>query len=105
MKLGLTEDHYKFLLKNLVLPLEQKGATVWAFGSRARGDHHTYSDLDIMIESATDVTREISRIKEFFSKSNFPYKVDLVAFDDFAESYKEGYFKDRQKLSCLLQGA
>lgn len=101
MNLGLTSSQYDFLLRHLVSPLEQRGASLWAFGSRARGDHHSFSDVDIMVESPEDLSTAISRIEEFFSSSNFPYKIDLVEFRNFAESYKEGYFQDRKKLTAL----
>jgi len=95
MKFGLSDEEYHFIHKNVVEPLQEKGATIWCFGSRARGDHQKFSDLDLMVESSEDLSREIGAIQEQLSKSNFPYKVDLVQFREFAESYKEGYFKDR----------
>lgn len=82
-------------MKNIVLPLQARGATIWCYGSRARGDYQKYSDLDLMVESNQDLSTELSLIREFLGKSNFPYKVDLVAFAEFAESYKDGYKKDR----------
>lgn len=95
MRFGLTKSEYEFLLQNLVAPLEKSGAKIWCFGSRARGDHSPFSDIDIMVESSLDLSSQINRIIEFFSQSNFPYKVDLVQLSDFAESYMEGYQKDK----------
>lgn len=95
MKFGLTEEEYQYIRENVVEPLQEKGANIWCFGSRARGDHQDFSDLDLMVESSEDLSKEIGAIQERLSKSNFPYKVDLVQFSEFAESYKDGYFRDR----------
>ena len=64
---------------------------MFCYGSRARGDHQPYSDLDIMVESNHDLSTLISLLQEKLSNSNFPYKIDLVEYRDFADSYKEGY--------------
>lgn len=96
MKYGLTDDEYHYILKAVVEPLNQQGAKVYCYGSRARGDYKKFSDLDLMVESAQDVGKVISDIKEALVESSFPYKVDLVQLSEFAESYKQGYFKDRK---------
>lgn len=99
MKLGLTENQYEFILKTVVLPLSKRGAKVWCFGSRSRGDHQTFSDLDIMVESAIDLSGEIGAITEILIESNFPYKVDIVQEKDFAESYRINFSKDKVLLT------
>lgn len=68
MKFGLTEEEYQFILKNVVEPLQKKGASVWCYGSRSRGDHQVFSDLDLMIESSEDLSKDISAIQELLSK-------------------------------------
>ena len=100
MKFGLSASEYQFIEENVVLPLEQLGATVWCYGSRARGDQTKFSDLDIMIESDSDLSKSISIILEKLQDSNFPYKVDLVQLREFAESYKPGYEQDRINFTC-----
>lgn len=110
---GLSSDQYEYILKNVVYPLERLGAQVWCFGSRARGDFKTFSDLDLMVEfnsdpknklqgADTDISSKISQIAEKLSHSNFPYKVELVLFSQFAESYKPGYFRDRKAFSTHI---
>ncbi|MBE9540577.1 MAG: nucleotidyltransferase domain-containing protein [Proteobacteria bacterium] len=37
-------------------PLKNQGANVWIFGSRARGDHQEYSDLDLMVSADIDIS-------------------------------------------------
>jgi len=45
-----------------------------------------------------DLSQELGPLSEFLSNSLFPYKVDLVQFSQFAESYKPGYLTDRKEL-------
>ena len=96
MKFGLTPDEYDYITEHVIAPLEARGAQVFCYGSRARGDHRRFSDLDLMIEGSEDLSRLVSQLQEQLSESNFPYKVDLVEFRDFADSYKSGYLQDRR---------
>lgn len=99
MKFGLTENELDYFQRELVKPLNKLGATVWVFGSRARGDHQKYSDLDVLVESSSrDLTATLSNIREEFEEGNFPYKVDIVALSELAESYRENALKDRIKV-------
>ena len=66
-----------------------------AMGYGPGGYHQPYSDLDIMVESSLDLSTLVSFLQEQVTNSNFPYKVDLVEYRDFADSYKAGYQKDK----------
>ncbi len=94
MKFGLTPHEYNYIINSVVEPLKKEGAVVWCYGSRARGDHKEFSDLDLMIESSQKNDALIGLIIEELENSNFPYKVDLVHFSDFADSYKKSYLND-----------
>lgn len=110
MNFGLTASEYQWVLREIVLPLERLGAEVWCYGSRARGDHKDFSDLDLMVElpARPDSGREqertislkIGELQEKLSNSSFPYKADLVVSADFAESYRDGYLKDRVRFKA-----
>lgn len=95
MKLGLNEAEYTKLEEEVLKPLKAYGARIFAFGSRARGDHRAHSDIDIMVVSDEDLSRPISQIREKMEKSNFPYKVDIVSYSEFANSFKENYEIDK----------
>ena len=99
MKFGLKKEQFEFIMQEVVIPLTNSGAKVWCYGSRARGDHKQFSDLDIMVESELDLSRQISMLKEKMSNSNFPYKVDLVEYKYFADSYKKLYEKEKVQFS------
>lgn len=93
MKLGLTSDEWNFINSTIVEPLKKQGAKVFCYGSRARGDYKKFSDIDLMVEGPTNIN--LFALHEIAQKSNFPYKVDLVHYNDFAEAYKPGYEKDK----------
>lgn len=86
-RFGLTPEQWQELQSQLFTPLKQAGAQIWIFGSRARGDFRPYSDLDLMIESSGDISPTLAQVREYFEKSNFPFKLDLVQKTQFATSY------------------
>lgn len=97
MKYGLTELQFLTLLDLVISPLKACGATVWIFGSRARGDHKPFSDVDILYETQNNrpfPVGFISKLKETIEESRFPFKVDLVNLKEIADSYREGALKD-----------
>lgn len=97
MKFGLTPEQYK-LLENLVIqPLQKNQAKVFIFGSRARGKHHPFSDIDILYQENQKhpiQAREISDIKENIENSNFTIKLDLINEKDLAVSYRKSVTED-----------
>jgi predicted nucleotidyltransferase len=98
MKFGLTEDQFQYIQKVVINPLNNQGATVWIFGSRARGDHEEFSDLDLMVDAKKDISASLGKIQEILEGGNFPYKVDIVQRKDFAESYRESFERDKVRL-------
>ncbi len=98
MKFGLSDEQFQILNQMVVSPLKSHGATVWIFGSRARGDHKPFSDVDIMYErkDSTQFPKGfISHLREEIEESRLPFKVDLVDANEMAESYKVGALADR----------
>ncbi|MFN8790023.1 MAG: nucleotidyltransferase family protein [Bdellovibrionales bacterium] len=97
MKFGLNPSQYEFILQKVIGPIRLLGAEVYCFGSRARGDHKSFSDLDLMIEGKKDQSLEtkVAEIREMLTNSSFPFKVDLVFYEDFVDSYKADYQKQK----------
>lgn len=97
MKFGLNHNEYDFILNHVVIPIEKEGAKVFCFGSRARQTHRKFSDLDLMVEVENkDLSKLVSEIRDYLTESNFPYKVDIVIYPEFTESYKPGYQRDKK---------
>ncbi len=98
MRYGLSDDEFAFLERVVVGPLRDAGADVYIFGSRARGDHQKFSDIDLLIDAPTDLSALTSSLSEQLEQSNFPFKVDLVSVRDLAPSYQPSVLRDRKKL-------
>ena len=101
MRFGLNDKEFDILTNTLIMPLKSRGAEVWIFGSRARGDHHRYSDIDILYklkDGSKLPSGFIYDLKTQIEEARIPYKVDLVNDADFAESYRTSLEKDKKIL-------
>lgn len=64
--------------------------TVWAFGSRVKRKAKKYSDLDLAIISEEPLDfLERDRLKEAFSESDLPWRVDLLDWATTSEDFRE----------------
>ncbi len=70
-----TIDELRSFLKDF---FENKRVEIYLFGSRARGDFQSGSDIDLAILSEEPLSEELAVIREILEESNLPYKVDLV---------------------------
>lgn len=112
-RFGLSERSYKELLSIINNELGDPAThTAWVFGSRARGDHRCYSDLDLLlipVVAANQSTRLISQsiehkrvvgaMCERFEESSIPIVVDVVDFDDLAEDYRTRIMEEKVALT------
>ena len=63
---------------------------VWAFGSRAKYTAKPYSDLDLAVLSSTPLSlEETSNLKEAFTESDLPWKVDIVDWASTQDHFKK----------------
>jgi predicted nucleotidyltransferase len=93
-RFGLAPDHWSLVSKLLIFPLREKGATVFVFGSRARGDYKPFSDLDILVDG--DISPSLlSSISEDLEESNLPIRVDIVLARNLADAYTQGVDRDK----------
>ena len=56
-------------------------AEIWLFGSRARGDFHDRSDIDIAIICPTATNENWSQVMAIVDESDILLKIDCVRFD------------------------
>ena len=53
---------------------------VLIFGSRAKGEYHPGSDIDLAIVDNNTNYQTLRKIKNDFSESSLPYNIDLINF-------------------------
>lgn len=94
---GLKEKDWEIVVKQLINPLKAHGAQVWVFGSRARGNHHPFSDLDVLydLNGQRLPLSQVAGMQQSLEDSSLPIKVDFVNVADLAESYRDSVFRDR----------
>lgn len=94
-------NKYLDQLKDMVLDsLKDEKVKVFLFGSRARGDNHRTSDVDIGLIPKGDYNKtKIFLLKEQIENSNIPYKVQVVNFNNVSEEFK------MERLELKLQDA
>jgi predicted nucleotidyltransferase len=76
--------------------LESNRGEIWAFGSRVRvGAAKKFSDLDLtFVGSKVLSSLEIEKLKEQFSSSDLPFKIDLCNLIDLPEAIQKSITKE-----------
>lgn len=101
MKFGLTEAELHWFMSTVVNPLKEQKAKVYIFGSRANDKYKKFSDVDVLyVEDANQPinSKIILNITTAAQDSRFPYKLDLVKYDELAASYKAGIDAEKIEL-------
>lgn len=66
------------------------GTKIGVFGSRAANRAKLYSDLDLAIDAGRTLSLdETGALREAFSQSDLPWKVDLVDWRDISGAFRE----------------
>ena len=77
--------------------LGRENIKIVVFGSRARGDNITFSDVDIGIIPKGEFNRNsLTLLREFIENSNIPYKVDIVDLSSTSEQFMREALKDAE---------
>lgn len=98
MKFGLSEADFKLIQELVIDPLKEQSAQIYVFGSRAKGKHHPFSDIDILYvlpKGKKLPNGLLATIKESIEESRVSCKVDLVSSEDLAKSYQENVEKEK----------
>lgn len=69
-------------------------ATIWAYGSRIKGEAHDGSDLDLVVKSFNDEEKDLYTLKQLLNDSNIPILIDIHEFDYLPKSFQEEIEKD-----------
>lgn len=86
---------FESLAKNIVLKeLDDFDCTIFLFGSRATGENHRFSDMDIGVIPGENFNKKLfAGIREKLNDSIIPFKVDLVNFNEVSPKFKEEALK------------
>jgi type I restriction enzyme S subunit len=94
MLLDIRPDHLQIV--EAILRRQVPDKEVWAFGSRAKWTARDTSDLDLAIigEKPLDFGK-LAAIRDDFSESNLPYKVDVVDWATTSETFRKIIERDK----------
>lgn len=98
MRFGLSDSQFIILEDLLIKPLKAKNAKLYVFGSRARGNNHPFSDIDVLFIEDPDSPIDpvfISILSESIENSNLAIKVDLVNSKNLASAYLPSVERDK----------
>lgn len=76
-------------------------AEIWAYGSRINGEAHEASDLDLVVKSFNDSSKNIYELKELVNNSDIPIIVDILDYNNIPESFQ----KEIEKNYIVIFGA
>jgi predicted nucleotidyltransferase len=97
VSLDIRPDHLEMVRAILQQYLPQ--AQVWAFGSRVKGTARKTSDLDLCVDNKAPLSFEaLATLRDVFSESNIPYKVDVVDWQTIDDSFRAVIVADRLSL-------
>lgn len=86
-RLLIKPEHLK-MLKDIFVSYCPK-AEIWAYGSRLNGNAHQGSDLDLVVKSFNDQSKNLYELKEILNDSNIPFLIDIHEFDKLPESFQK----------------
>lgn len=81
-----------------ILRVHAPGREVWVFGSRITGSAKPFSDLDLAVMGDKPLpSSALAEMKESFSESNLPFKVDVVEWADTSPQFRK-IIEDRHEV-------
>jgi predicted nucleotidyltransferase len=88
-KLDLKPEHLRLLLE--LLQEHAPNAEVWAYGSRANGNAHDGSDLDLVVRNPASLNQpqnQLHGLRDALSESNLPMLVDVLDWARIPEEFQ-----------------
>lgn len=83
MEYGLSSETIQNI--RAVLSQYKQIREVWLFGSRAKGNYHAGSDIDLAIKSEQFTTSELLKLQVDLGELELLYKIDLVLYHTIKE--------------------
>ena len=98
---GLTSEHWKQIYHILEMSRDHI-RKVMLFGSRARGDYHKTSDVDLAVVSDFDIR---AMLLAAFEASRLPYTFDVVLYgEQYNQSLRDAIDREGKLLLCVEGG-
>lgn len=86
--IAITDAERRIVLE--IVDRHLAGMEVWAFGSRVTGTAKPWSDLDLaLISDAPIGMTQMAGLRDAFSESDLPWKVDLVDWSVTTPEFRE----------------
>lgn len=88
---------YKFIDKLKQLPFTEE---IWLFGSRARGDHHGRSDIDLAIICPKATNADWVKVMDIVEEADTLLKIDYVRMDqdELSKNFYDNIVQEKQVL-------
>ncbi len=94
IKKSVVERYQPLIIQIFEKYLKGEEVEVYIYGSRARGTEDEVSDIDIAVKSRDLSAFQFSQLKELFSESNIPYKIDLIDWSKASRELKDNIRKE-----------
>ncbi len=94
MNTGIDEQTQKKIVAiiNAIVP----EASIYLFGSRARGSYRKYSDIDIALEEKNSIDFvTVGELNSLFEASNIIYKIQVLDINAVSAQMRENILRDR----------
>jgi len=70
-------------------------ATIYLFGSRARGTHYARSDIDIALDAGKVLPYvDVGEARDMLAESNISYKIDIVDIQSVSAEMREAIYRE-----------
>ncbi len=97
MTIYLKENELEIIQK--ILSPYHKLYNIYVFGSRIKGNHRKFSDLDLCFISEKEMPLlHLGNLTEEFEESNLPFKVDIIDYNRVTDEFKKIIDKNKVPL-------
>jgi predicted nucleotidyltransferase len=87
-KKALSDKYLQKLIEIFDETIKHNDTKIYLFGSRAGGDHDTFSDIDLAVKSSSVSEPELSILKERIHESTIPFKTDVVHYQNTSAAFQ-----------------
>lgn len=98
-EIDLTAEQYRLVVS--LIERHLPGTDVWAYGSRVQWISRPESDLDLVVFSGPEQSSQVSDLREAVEKSNLPFRVDVLVWEDVPVSFQKQIVKEHRPLVSI----